>query len=43
MKPRILKHRGQWYCGLLVGGPFCVGIGYDPAEAYADWKALVNA
>jgi hypothetical protein len=43
MKPRILKHRGQWYCGLLTGLPMYIGIGYDPAEAYADWDAVVNA
>ena len=37
MKPHISKSMGLWYCGYR-GGPHA--IGYTPAMAYAEWRAL---
>lgn len=36
MKPHIYKFRGLWLCCTRTTEP---GIGYTPAQAYADWKA----
>jgi hypothetical protein len=40
MKPRISKHDGLWYCCVRGVEPLLVGLGYTPAHAYAQWKAL---
>jgi len=38
MKPRIYKSQGIWRCA----GFGRIGLGYEPADAYAEWWALVR-
>lgn len=37
-RPRLYKSRGVWCCA----GHGKVGLGFEPADAYADWKRLVR-
>ena len=38
-KPRLIRMRGIWHCGSAIGGVCRMGMGYTPAQAYADWLA----
>jgi hypothetical protein len=38
MKPRLYKSQGIWRCA----GFGRIGLGYEPADAYAEWWALVR-
>lgn len=37
-RPRLYKSQGIWRCA----GHGRVGLGFEPADAYADWKRLVR-
>ena len=37
MKPRIIKLRGIWHCGVRGIPNKRIGVGYTPKAAYLDW------
>ena len=42
MKPRIIKLRGIWHCGIRGIQNKRIGVGYTPKAAYLDWLGVGN-
>lgn len=42
MKPRIIKLRGIWHCGIRGIPNKRIGVGYTPRQAYQDWLGVGN-
>ena len=42
MKPRIIKLRGIWHCGVRGIPNKRIGVGYTPKAAYLDWLGVAN-
>ena len=40
MKPRIIKLRGIWHCGVRGIPNKRIGLGYTPRQAYQDWLGV---
>lgn len=40
VKPRIIKLRGIWHCGVRGIPNKRIGVGYTPKAAYLDWLGV---